>query len=150
MITATYKIRKNYPMYLENDFRWLWHSDYYDGPLKGMVEVSGKMLWATWIDEEEWAELVLEKDGETREYERRFFRSYAMLDLGQERTNYEVYWHELFRLCVGTHCDYDYNGVRRGKVINNSATQGFFYGRKKADYKDLNDSEYPIVGWLIW
>ncbi len=149
-LPETNEIRKNYPMYLEGNYRWLWHSDYYDGPMTGMVEVNGKMLWAVWIDEEDWVEWESGEDDEPGEYERRSTRYYALLDLGKERTDYEEYWHELFRLCVGTHCDWEYDGVRRGEVIHNEATQKFYYGRRKADYKELDASKYPIVGWFAW
>jgi len=101
------EIKHKYKYYsCDNEVKWLWEADYYDGPIEGMVKVAGQMYWAFWIEE----------DDKKR-------RVFVMFDLGKTRTEYEEYWNELFELCVGSDCRY---------TKPESASWKFFYGRQKA------------------
>lgn len=143
-LPETKYILDNYPE--ENNVKWLWHSGYWDGPLSGMVIVNGAKRWAEFIDEEEWTEQYGPDELDCDIMDVRF---YALLKLTDEQMESEEYWHELFRLCVGTHTDYDKNGQRHlSGVKPEGDSWKFFYGRRKADYKELDLTQAKIVGWF--
>jgi len=147
-LPETDAIRSGYPEFKNEDVKWLWHSDYYDGPLSLMVKINDKKYWAEFIDEIEWTEQYGPEPNDVDLHRARFF---VVLDPGQERIEYEEYWHELFRTCVGTHTDYDESGTRNtGKVIPQGDSWKFFYGRYKADYEEMNLKECSIIGWFVW
>src|SRR5262245_51968463 len=75
------------------DLRFLWHSDFWDGPRSGMLVYRG---------EECWFEVIDESEGDDADWYRRF----AVLRLSKEQHAEEVRWHQLFREKVGTHTDY--------------------------------------------
>ncbi len=138
--------------------RMLWHSNFWDGPLSGVILWNGEKAWFEMYDEKdveilmsdvEWKEWIdyhkekygTEPDEEDKiEYDRyRYFKVYR---LPQQTMNAIIHNHELFRKYVGTHTDYDENGSRgRGATIGTSdlgdlkpyKNHSKFYNAKRSD-----------------
>lgn len=110
--------------------RMLWHSNYWDGPLSGVILWSGEKCWFEMHEEKTSERLMSDKDwkeyldyckekyqevpdeDERMEYDRyRYFKVYR---LPSKTMDAIIHNHNLFRNCVGTHTDYDENG-NRGK-----------------------------------
>ncbi len=67
----------------------LWHENYYDGPLSGMADFNGTMVW-----------FDLEDENEDR------YRTYNLYRLTDEERDVFCRHHKEFQEKVGTHCDY--------------------------------------------
>lgn len=130
-------IVQNYFEVKSKDVKWLW-SDWYDGPLSGMVERNSEKYWAFFFDEEEW----IDEDLVFR------VRLFAMLKLTDKQQESEEYWHELFQLCVGEHSNYDHFGNRFEYKEHTKETKQFYYTRREMDYEELDLSESNLVGWF--
>ena len=136
-------IIQNYSEVKTKDVKWLWRSDYYDGPLSGMVELNGNRYWTECFDEEEWTE----QNGPDEDdiFRVRFF---AILKLTDKQQESEEYWHELFQLCVGKHSDYDISGNRFKYEEHTKETKQFYYTRREMDYEELDLSESNLISWF--
>jgi len=73
----------------EPDLRMLWHCDYYDGPLSGMAEYEGEMVWFQCCNDP--------VDG---------LRLFKLYRLSPEQIEAETARHESFRKHVGWHADH--------------------------------------------
>ena len=113
-------VKKNTTKYSEANITWLFN-DWYDGEIEGMIVLNNKKYWAFWFDEDE-----------------KQRRQFIILDIGKDRINYEEYWENLSKLCFGPGGDWK------------GAANKFFWGRKKKDYKDLDITKYPVIGWFEW
>lgn len=74
------------------DLRMLWHSEYWDGPLSGMAEYNGEMVWFECCNDS--------FDG---------LRLFKLYRLSPEQIRSETKRHELFRKHVGWHADHGEN-----------------------------------------
>lgn len=83
---------------IKTDVRILWHSNYYDGPLSGIAEYKGEKVLFN-----------CKKEYSTKKLYDKLFRAYELYRLTPEQWKEISYWHEEFRLFVGTHCDYKYD-----------------------------------------
>lgn len=121
------------PQVPSSSVRLLWHSDYYDGPLSGMCRYRGEDLWFRMFDENQ-------RHGG-------WHRRFDLVRLTADELADERRWHDLFRRCVGHHCDYDEKGRRAVGMVHPSAMHAEFYdaarNRASRDYKNN-----PIVGWF--
>jgi len=117
--------------------RMLWHSNYWDGPLSGVILWNGEKAWFDMqeekynerlIPDKEWKEYVdyiKEKYNEEADEDDRMehdrYRYFKVYRLPEEIMNAIVHNHELFRTYVGTHTDYDENGNRgKGAIVGTS------------------------------
>lgn len=119
--------------------RMLWHSNYWDGPMSGLMLWNGEKAWFNMkseeniksnMSDEDWNDYVLyykehyneEPDEEDRiEYDRiRVFNVHRLPKNIMEAVEHN---HELFRKYVGTHTDYDMNG-NRGRGATSSKDLG--------------------------
>jgi hypothetical protein len=76
------------------DFALLWHSDFWDGPISGMLEYNGK---------EHWFEMIQENESTDA---KQWYRRYAVVRLAADQLDRECKVHQDFQRHVGTHCDY--------------------------------------------
>lgn len=126
-------IKSNYRQFKISDTNWLWYDEYYGGPLSGMIEVDGNKYWAYCIDDEG---LLMEAS---------YARVFAVLNMGNDRVEYQEYWHNLFRLCINNNiCDIE-NDVYTKNSYNGAARQ-FFYVRHKSDYEEIDLSKCSVIG----
>jgi len=116
--------------------KWLWHSNYWDGPLNGMVKIKDNEYWVEYFDE-------------TTSHVVEPLRKYAVFKLTPEQQESEEFWHELFRVCVGHHSTYDDNGRRYSFASSGTKfSMSFFYGRHRKDKKELDFSKAELIGWF--
>ena len=77
------------------DLRMLWHEGYWDGPLDGVAELDGEMVYFTMkganLDEEE---------------DYMDYRRYAVYRMTEEEKVHKLKSHRMFQTHVGRHCDY--------------------------------------------
>ncbi len=138
--------------------RMLWHSNYWDGPLSGVILWEGEKCWFDYADEEyveiplteeelkEWAEYEgitvdeIEEDDKI-DYDR--YRYFNVYRVPKEVMGVIEYNHELFRKYVGTHTDYDENGCRHHNLVDSGEHHKFYNNRKshKKWEKDLDNWE---------
>lgn len=126
------------------EVKLLWHCNYWDGPINGIVEYQNQRYWFQQCDDflnypdmvDKW-----ENFDETLDW----FRRYTVHQLTPEELTEEVYWHDLFSTCVGTHTDYDEHGKRKGIVHDKNNSE--FYDK----YKNKTPRFYTknkIIGWF--
>lgn len=90
-------------------FRMLWHCNYWDGPLSGVV---------MYKDREHWFECVLEGVvGRTTGGEFLTARAFAIVEMTDEQIAEQRYRHESFEKHVGTHTSYTYENGKRSRQI---------------------------------
>lgn len=125
---------QQYPKRDLNEIRLLWHGEWYDGPMNGLLLLDGRKYWFETV-----AESAADYEG--------FYRHFVIIELTDEQLAEEERWHQLFREKVGTHSDYDETGrVNLGGVLP-SETHAEFYDaylpRQQPDYL-----QNRIVGWF--
>ncbi len=121
-------ITKNWPKRAIKEIKWLWASDWYDGPLSGMVEWNEQRYWAVYFED----------DDKTR--------LYTLLKLTEEQQKSEEYWHELCKLCTGE----DHHISVGDPLHGNKDTKTFYYTRYEIEHEELDWSEAKLVGWFKW
>ena len=80
------------------DLRMLWHEGYWDGPLDGVAELDGEMVYFDMAKDEDYDEEDYEDMGDYRRY--RVFR------MTEEEKAFKIKRHHEFQTHVGYHCDY--------------------------------------------
>ena len=118
------------PRIPKDSVRLVYHNNYWDGPISGVVKFDGKRYYFDQCDEEE--------NGKRR---------YVMYELSDEQWKEEDYWHDLFRTHVGTHTEYDENG-KRGIGATKEREEWEKYYSKEASRVPLNLEQNEIVGWF--
>ena len=116
------------------DVRLLWHSGFWDGPLSGMLEHEGEQCWFEMFAENE-------DDAPT------WYRRFAILRLSNDQLKEENRWHDLFRMHVGGHTDYDAEQHRSHGDINPKEQWSRFYDK----YKERPEPDYSsclVLGWF--
>lgn len=99
---------------LEGTCQILWHQNYYDGVLSGMMLYEDKPCWFVECEEEE-PQLVIDEDGD-EDYEWTWWRKYSVIELTEEQTTHLFALHGLWQFMVGLHADYfPFNG--RGTTL---------------------------------
>jgi hypothetical protein len=118
--------------------RFLYHSNYYDGPISGVMETEdGRRYW-------------FDTDAEYRPDQG---YSYLLYDLTPEEWKLEDRRHALFREHVGTHCDYDERGRRDHNGVRPRAEWSKFYDDPDlGGYRGRNDRfnysvREPVAKW---
>lgn len=134
----------------------LWHAGYWDGPLSGVCEIDGQKCWyeavAEWIDDNSYPS---EDDPAYEEFEPPWYRRYLIHKLTDAQFKEIEAWHDKFRRMVGTHCDYDDQGIRSNFHYNETITPETFkqyYEESKTqkviDVGPVSDDQ--ILGWYEW
>ena len=115
--------------------RLLWHSDYHDGPVSGMLELDGEQCWFLFVDS------LGDDDERTR-----IFNVYR---LTQEQLADEIERMAYFRERVGTHCDYKPDGKRDIGGLRPQEMRAAFYERYPPG-KDRGYSKNEVIAWFEW
>jgi hypothetical protein len=123
------------PQVARDAVRLLWHSDFWDGPRSGMLELNGARCWFQVIAENEDQDL------------RGWYRRFAVVRLTPEQLAKECRWHELFRERVGWHTDYvkDLPGRYEG-LRPREQWQAFYVPYEKR--APLNLSSCEVIAWF--
>lgn len=113
----------------------LWHSDFFDGAINGVLKYDGGKYWF---------EMFSESDDENLEgYYRRFF----VIELSEDQLQKEEKWHQLFREKVGGHTDYGANQrTNRSRIKPQELWKEFYDLYKLRTPRDL--SENQVIGWF--
>lgn len=122
--------------------RKLWHQNYWDGPLSGVVMFKGR---------EHWFECVLEGVvGKTIDGSLLDARAFAIVALTDEQIAELYARHRDFQENVGRHCDYSYSDEgKSSRQLGNLASKDKrddFYARAKT-LEPLDFSQNRVVAW---
>lgn len=88
------KIKSSTKQVARKDVRYLWHNDYWDGPMSGACLYQGERLW-----------FKIFHEGVQH-------RKFVLLRLNENQWKELDFRHLKFQNYVGTHTDYDENGKR--------------------------------------
>jgi hypothetical protein len=124
-----------------NEVRVLWHNGFWDCMLNGVCLWNGVPAW-----------FAIENEAETDEPARYSVHAMTLEELGEE-----LHWHGWFQVAVGTHCDYDPEGVRQiGSCHYGPCSSDDFYfanrKRGRREYsrgKVLGRFERISGGWKV-
>lgn len=131
----------------------LWHSDYYDGPLTGIAQYNGEKVY-----------FHVRKQYHSQKMSKQVYRTFDLFRMTKEQWDDILFWHEEFRLFVGTHCDYnsiDENGKPKRTIgdvhnISHEYVMEMFYDRYKAHQAEKGKPEDTIckeenfIGWVTY
>jgi len=126
-----------------NKIKFLYHSDYWDGPLSGVCKVDEQKLWF---------KCVHDYHDETKSGHRLSQRIYAVYNLTKKEWSAENKWHALFEEYVGNHTSYDEKGLRTGSVRKDT-DHGVFYRQqekamKEGTYKTKELNLDKLIGYF--
>lgn len=132
------------PWDCDGEFRILWDSGWWDGPLSGMCRWRGQDLWFE-LYEEVWHDLP--EDSE----EMRYTRWYVLYSLTSEQMTDRLYWRDLFREYVGNqNHEYDLTPEQKAQMSlrPHHEWRKYYDATEKADPMDL--SLATAVGVWKW
>lgn len=124
---------RDLPQLVPEAVNLLWHDDFWDGPLSGLLEYRGERLWF---------QLAEEADDPVAGW----YRRYLVVRLTPEQLREEEKWHGLFRRCVGTHTDYRSDERQPGAVHPREQWSEFYDAYAKRNPRSLDENE--VVGWF--
>ena len=134
-----------YPKIDKSEIQLLWHCNYWDGPITGLLKYQDKKYWFEMCKNyQHYLGLFNEEIEEIEEFE--YFRCYTIHELTSEELIEEEKRHELFRTHVGTHTDYNENGTQTGSVNSDANIQEF-----NDKYKNIKPQIYnknTVIGWF--
>jgi hypothetical protein len=125
---------RDLPRLPEDEVRLLWHDDFWDGPLSGVLEYRGERLWYLLHEE-------------APESEPGWYRRFLVVRLTPDQLREEEYWQDLFGRCVGTHADYGDSGRVLGELQPKERWSEFYDAYAKRAPMDLTENE--VVGWFV-
>ncbi len=128
--TDTYRALPQIP---RADVTLLWHGEYYDGSINGLLLWRGERLWFD----------TIEASSET---ETAWYRRYVLIRLSEQQRRDEEWWHELFRQHVGTHTDHVRADSDPGTVRPQGQHAKFYDAYAKRASLDLSQNE--VIGWF--
>lgn len=111
----------------EQGARFLWHSNYYDGPLSGFILFNNEKCWFN-----------MEEIDKNDHYH---YRIYRLPDNIKKALECNQRYFEYF---VGTHCTYDYNGKRNAYDIKPKHHWPVYYHLLHKDVK-LELEKYEVL-----
>lgn len=147
------------------EVRWLWHSNYWDGVLSGMLLYKGKKYWFVCCDEAgDYVDYDEEKDLTASE-QLGWYRRYAIIRITDEQVSRAEYWLHLFEKYVAVYSTYDENEKPLGQDFPDYVDRGIPVHRGARDpkwhdlyYKMTRNTEevFPeyglddgvIIGWF--
>lgn len=132
---ADLKHRQDYlklPHIERREIRLLWHADFWDHPLNGMLLYKNVRYWF--------------ENCETAEKDQHIH--YLIVELSPEQFEHEAFWHERFRQKVGTHTDYDKTGTRLLGTPKPKESWNEFYEpfRQRGYQRDFSNN--TVIGWF--
>jgi len=123
------------------DLKMLWHSGYYDGPLSGMAEYNGEMVWfqCNWsYPPIEDIHNIIETDSHRR---------YALYRLSDEDRE-ELCRHQMFRDMVGYHSDHDPDTY--APFTKKSGFDEFYEQKKDKKHRKIDPESGEVLGEVAW
>jgi hypothetical protein len=143
------------------NIRMLWHHDYWDGPISGVILWNGEYCWFNQIEqvdietpmsEEDKQEFInyCEKNGykwydsDLIDYES--YRVYNVYRMPRAVMKAIIHNHSVFQEYVGTHTDYDEYGCRHHNLKSKDFMDAFYSGKVKKEKVDLRLEEREVVG----
>jgi hypothetical protein len=118
--------------------RFLWHNNWWDGPLAGMCEYKDQMYWYA---------LHHENYGKNAKY----WRRYVVVKLTPEQLAEELKWHKLFIEKVGDHFDCDERGHRKRSELKPYHRHHEFYDefdKIKDTLRGYEEKPEMAIGWF--
>jgi len=115
-----------------------WASGYWDGPMDGLADVDGRLVWFCIADE-------------ASEPAAPWCRRFWLVVLTSEQLARELARHADFQRYVGTHFDYDEQGRRDLSAQRPQSEWSTFYSKYSPEERDPGDlSENEVIGWFAW
>lgn len=131
--------------------RFLYHLNYWDGPISGIMLFNGVKKYFCQIgedehveeevSEEEWNEYCLDcknrnvEIDEDYKYDYETIRTFGIYELSEEEIEIIEENHKLFQECVGLHTDYDENGNRQIGNLRPREKHSIFYNKDRKCFK---------------
>ena len=123
--------------------RWIFHEDYWDGPKSGTIACGDKRFWA--VMHSEYYHEPDDPDSDGSVCRVRTFLIYNPPDSFWAAKDAQ---HAVWRKKVGTHCDYDVFGERKGKVNPDLSQHREYYEAYPTGARvKIQDVAMPI-GWF--
>jgi len=111
-----------------SDVKILWTSDWWDGPINGMLLYQNRKCWFDRFDRGASAN------------PKNTLQRYIVIELTAGQIETEEYWHAVFVEKVGSHMVPDENGIRHTDRVKPRETWAEFYdpykNREKADFSN--------------
>ena len=142
----------NLPEYESKNVKLLWHYDYYDGPLSGLVDIGQPdPVWFQMVEERCYqlqitSENTPSPDGDIEHLR---VRRMALVALHPDQMSALRREHELFRKYVGTHTEY-VDGKRNVGATAPPSEHHKFYDRPESEKYKLNIDSNPVIGYFDW
>jgi hypothetical protein len=116
--------------------RFLWHNNWWDGPLAGMCEYKDQMYHYHCHHEN---------------YKRtaKYWRKYGVFKLTPEELADELKWHQLFVEKVGDHFDCDEGRRRRSELKPYHLHHEFYDEFAKWERPQYEEHQDKAIGWFI-
>lgn len=130
---------KQLPRLLKSQVGWLWISDFWDGPLSGMVKYHGSWYWCFCFCENDG---IFKKKNKSQNT---WFRRFLIVELTVEQIAGEKYWNDLF--CEHVRTNTTAYEARKDKNMEPTNNHKLFYEsyskRAEPDY-----SKNEAIGWV--
>ena len=131
-----YLVRDDEVTIKRKDVKYLWHCDYWDGPISGICLYDGEKCWFDQV----------------KEYNNRS-RTFKVIRLTAEQLKEEEYWHALFEEKVSVGTSYDENERRctleDGKTyLRSYELHHEFYDEQKKNRKKQDFSKNEVIGYF--
>jgi hypothetical protein len=118
--------------------KFLWHNNWWDGPLAGMCEYKNEMYWYA-------------LHHENYKKNAKYWRRYVVVKLTPEQMAEELKWHNLFVEKVGDHFDCDERGHRKRDGVKPQHLWHEFYDefdKVKDTLRGYEESQDMAIGWF--
>ena len=122
------------------DVKLLWHDNFWDGPLSGLLLWRNERLWFQMQEE-------YEPPGGVEPVPWPWYRRFLVIRLTAGQLGEEEQWHELFRRCVGTHTDYRHDETTEPATVHPKEQWAEFYDAYNRRVPP-NLSANEVVGWF--
>jgi hypothetical protein len=130
---------RDLPQIAAGDVALLWHDDFWDGPLSGVLLWRGERFWFQMREE-------YEPPGDAGAEPWPWYRRFLVIRLTPEQLREEEGWHELFTRCVGTHSD-DPDGRRETGAVHPKERWPEFYEAYNRRVP-VDPTRNEVVGWF--
>lgn len=118
------------------EVRFLWHNNWWDGPLEGMCEYKTKKYW-------------YHCHHENYKKTAKYWRRYGVFKMTPEELAVEEKWHQLFVEKVGDHFDCDERGHRKNSELRPYRLHNEFYDEfKKWERPRYEEKQDRVIGFF--
>lgn len=124
------------------DLQMIWHSGYHDGPLSGMAEYNGELVWfqCNWTHPPiEEIHNIIETDAHRR---------YTLYRLSDEDREELCHRHQLFQEMVGYHADHDPDVY--APFVGNPKMDEFYEQKKDKKHRKIDAKSGEVLGEFAW